>query len=132
MSGVSRKRALLVGTANYQDVTAFPALPCTAADTSALEQVLRDPAVGQFDEVTVLSDPTAAEMGRQISEFLGNLLEEELGVLYISGHGHRLSSSTSEFHFVASDTALSTCEQTGVSASFVNEQLEESLSARKV
>ncbi|MFI5608575.1 AAA domain-containing protein [Amycolatopsis sp. NPDC051903] len=132
MSGAGRKCALLIGNANYQDSSSFPPLPCTHADARALEQVLRDPAVGQFDQVTVVLDPTAAEMRNQVGGFLSRLAEDDLGVLYISGHGHRLRETTSEFYFVAADTTLDDCERSGVSATYVNEQLEQSLAGRKV
>ncbi|MFC3451373.1 caspase, EACC1-associated type [Amycolatopsis speibonae] len=126
-----RKRALLVGIGTYQSGD-FSVLPFATTDTAALRRVLADPEIGQFDEVQVVDDPNAAQMRERIGLFLEDLAEEDLGLLYVSGHGYRHVQATSEFFFVASDTNLPTIERTGVSATFVNEQLEESLAGRKV
>ncbi|WP_134665261.1 MULTISPECIES: AAA domain-containing protein [unclassified Amycolatopsis] len=131
MSG-GRKRALLIGTAGYRDTAGFSALPCTHSDVAELRQVLEDPAIGQFAEVQAVLDPDAAMMRDRIAAFLGDLEVDDLGLLYISGHGHRLSGSTSEFHFIAADSRKASCEQTAVGASFVNEHLENSYAAQKV
>ncbi|MFI0466583.1 AAA domain-containing protein [Saccharopolyspora sp. 5N102] len=125
------KRALLIGTAIYQDPN-FSPLACTRADTAQLKQVLEHPAIGAFDSVDVLDSPTAAEMRSGIGEFLEKLGPADLALLYSSGHGIRLSRTTSEFFFIAADTDGDAIEQTGVSASFVNEQLEQCLSPQKV
>ncbi|MGH3428374.1 MAG: caspase family protein [Mycobacteriales bacterium] len=124
MSSPISKRALLIGTETYQD-SHFAPLPCTRADTAQLRQVLQHPAIGAFDEVVVVADLTASIMRDEITAFLERLELDELGLLYISGHGVRMSQTTGEFFFIASDTELATVERTGVGASFVNEQLEQ-------
>ncbi|WP_158632631.1 AAA domain-containing protein [Amycolatopsis sp. WAC 01416] len=131
MTTRGRKCALLVGIGTYQSGD-FTALPFATMDTAALRRVLADPAIGQFDDVQVVDDPDSTQMRERISLFLDDLAEEDLGLLYVSGHGYRHVQATSEFFFVASDTALPTIDRTGVSATFVNEQLEESLAGRKV
>jgi RecA/RadA recombinase len=125
------KRALLIGTETYQD-SHFAPLPCTRADTALLRHVLEHPAIGAFDGVEVVPDPTARTMREAITAFLEGLGRDELGLLYISGHGVRLSYTTGQFFFIASDTELATVERTGVGASFVNEQLEQCRAPQKV
>jgi hypothetical protein len=126
-----RKRALLIGTETYEDPRLAP-LPCTQADTALLGHVLRHHAIGAFESVVVVSDPTARTMREAITRFLEGLTGDQLGLLYISGHGVRLSQSTGEFHFIASDTQLTSVERTGVGATFLNELLEQCRAPQKV
>ncbi|MGI8313007.1 caspase, EACC1-associated type [Saccharopolyspora hattusasensis] len=125
------KRALLIGTAQYSD-NRFKPLACTRADTAQFRQVLEHPAIGAFDSVDVLDSPSAHEMRVAIGDFLEKLGSGDLALLYISGHGIRLARTTGEFFFIASDTDGDAIEHTGVSATFVNEQLELCLSPQKV
>ncbi|MDG4803398.1 AAA domain-containing protein [Micromonospora sp. WMMD980] len=125
------RKALLIGVERYEDGR-FAALPSCRADVSAMHQVLRHPAIGSFDMVTALPDPSAAEMRRGIYEFLEDAGPGDLVLLYISGHGTRLRHSSGEFFFVARDTDHDRLEETAVSASFVNEQLEACRAPQKV
>lgn len=130
MTGL-RKRALLIGSAEYGD-SRFQPLRCTRADTAQLRQVLEHPAIGAFDSVEVLDSPTSAEMRTGISEFLESMATDELALLYISGHGARMVRSTGELFFITKDTEGDAIERTAVGASFVNEQLELCAAPQKV
>ncbi len=131
MSRPSRRRALLIHTENYQDER-FPALPSTRVDTWQVRQVLEHRHIGGFEPVHAVADPTADKMRVAITEFLEDCGDDELAVLYISGHGSRLLESSGEFHFAASDTDHDRIAQTGVSAGFVNEQLEDCRAPHKI
>jgi len=50
----------------------------------------------------------------------------------VSGHGTRLVRDGGEFHFIATDTDFDRIAETGVSAGFVNERLEQCWAAQKV
>lgn len=80
----------------------------------------------------VVADPSADDMCLEISEFLESCDSDELALLYITGHGTRLSQSTGEFFFVAADTNFDRIMETGVSAGFVNERLEACWAPQKV
>src|SRR5438874_5652550 len=116
----SRRVALLIGVEKYDDGR-FTWLPSCRADVWQLKQVLGHPAIGSFDSIEVVTDPTAAEMRRAIAVFLDDAGPDDLALLYVSGHGSRLVASTGEFHFVARDTDYARMEATAVSASSVNE-----------
>ncbi|ALG12507.1 caspase, EACC1-associated type [Kibdelosporangium phytohabitans] len=131
MSTPLRKRALLIGIGTYRDRDLSP-LPCTAVDTAQLRQVLEHPAIGAFSEVRVVVDPGADVMRQEISAFTEDLGPADLGLLYISGHGARMSQTTGEFFFIASDTDVRRMASTGVGATFVNEQLEQAAAPQKV
>ncbi len=128
---VATRRALLVGVENYDDGS-FASLPSCRADIWAMHQVLRHPAIGSFDTVNLLADPTAVELRQGIGEFLDEAGPADLAVVYISGHGLRLRHGSGEFFFVARDTEAGRLEETAVSASFVNEQLEACRAPQKV
>ena len=131
MSRPLRRRALLIHTEHYQDGR-FPALPSARVDTWQLRQVLEDRRIGNFESALIVDDPTADEMRAAIRDFLEGCDEDELALLYISGHGTRLLQTTGEFYFVAADTDHERISQTGVSAGFVNEQLEHCWAPQKV
>jgi len=126
-----RRRALLIGIERYDD-SRFAPLPSTQVDTWQLRQVLEDRNVGAFASVKTTADPTADDMRCEISEFLESCESDELALLYVSGHGTRLIQSGGEFYFAAKDTDFDRIAETGVSASFVNERLEECWAPQKV
>jgi hypothetical protein len=125
------RKALLIGVEAYDDGR-FENLPSCRADVWHLRQALAHPAIGRFDSVTLLSDPTATDMRQAIAGFLDEADREDLALLYISGHGTRLRHSSGEFFFVAKDTDFDRPAETAVSASFVNEQLEACRAPQKV
>lgn len=128
---VLRRRALLIHTETYQD-DRYPALPSTRADTWQLRQVLEHRNIGAFEAVRVVGDLTADDMHAEVSEFLESCEQDELALLYLSGHGARTLETTGEFYFVAADTDYDRLAETGVSAGFVNERLEECWAPQKV
>ncbi|MFG2179611.1 AAA domain-containing protein [Streptomyces abikoensis] len=131
MTRLTRRRALLIGNEQYDD-SRFGLLPSTQVDTWQLQQVLQNRNIGNFTSVRRLADLTADDMRFEISEFLGGCEEDELALLYVSGHGTRLVQAGGEFHFVARDTDFDRVATTGVSASFVNERLESCWAPQKV
>ncbi|MEV7008938.1 AAA domain-containing protein [Streptosporangium sp. NPDC051022] len=131
MSGSLRRKALLIGTETYADGR-FGALPSTRADLWQMRQVVEHRSIGAFASVRVVADPTADDMRFEIAEFLEGCEQNELALLYITGHGTRLAQSTGEFFFVAADTDFDRIAETGVGAGFVNERLEECWAPQKV
>lgn len=131
MTRLVRRRALLIGNERCDDAR-FGPLPSTQADIWQLRQVLEHRSIGAFSSVTLLADLTADDMRQAISEFLESCEPDELALVYVSGHGARLAHSGGEFHFIATDTDFDRIAETGVSASFVNEQLEQCWAPQKV
>lgn len=131
MTRLTHRRALLIGNEHYDDDRYGP-LPSTQADVLGLEQVLRNRNIGGFTSINRRTDLTADDMRQAITEFLAECGPEELALVYVSGHGTRLVRSGGEFHFVATDTDFDRVAETGVSAGFVNEQLEQCWAQQKV
>ncbi|MEV0403005.1 AAA domain-containing protein [Actinoallomurus sp. NPDC050550] len=131
MTRLTRRRALLIGNENYDDGR-FARLPSTQADIWQLKQVLEHRNIGAFLDVRSVADLSAEEMQVEIGTFLEGCDEDELALLYISGHGTRLVQSGGEFFFIAKDTDFERVAETGVSAGFVNEVLEQCVAPQKV
>lgn len=64
---MSKRLALLIGNVRYQDDRL--AAPVSGKDLTALADVLRDPKLGQFDDVFVQVNNTAVEVQLAIAEF---------------------------------------------------------------
>ncbi|MEU3217059.1 AAA domain-containing protein [Streptomyces sp. NPDC006971] len=127
---MSRKHALLVGTAVYEDVT-FPALPSVRADVHYMSQVLEMPAVGGYEKCVRVEDSSKAAIKQALEWFLTDREPDELVVLYLSGHGayHR---EDGQLYYVTTDTEADRLQQTALEASYVTDQLEKCAARRKV
>lgn len=122
------RRALLIGTSRYQHLRD---LPSCAADIEAFGDVLRHREIGAYSVRTVL-DRTAAEVRREIAEFLDAVRPQDLALVYFTGHGLRAIRTTGEFYFAAADTDPSRLADTGIGSGFVNDRLEECPAGQKV
>ncbi|NEW59035.1 AAA family ATPase [Nocardia cyriacigeorgica] len=131
MSRMVRRRALLIGNQTYANAS-FDDLPSVRADLAFVGQVLDDRRIGGFTEVRRLMDLSADQMREAIYDFLQDSRDDELAVLYFSGHGTRAIDTTGEFHFIATDTDTRRLEHTAVRAHYVNDQLEQCPAAQKV
>ncbi|WP_050997070.1 MULTISPECIES: caspase, EACC1-associated type [Frankia] len=132
MNRPSRRRALLIGVADYIDGH-FGPLPCVHEDLRQLADVLEHRTIGGFEPVQVITDPTADEMRLAIDDFLGSAGPDDLALLYVSGHGVRDVAGTGEFFFITHDSDHANVgAQTTVSATFVNDQLESCRAPQKI
>ncbi len=132
MNRPSRRRALLIGVADYVDGH-FGPLPCVHEDLRQLAAVLEHRAIGGFEPVQVIIDPTADAMRVAIDDFLGSAGPDDLALLYVSGHGVRDVAGTGEFFFITHDSDHANVgAHTTVSATFVNDQLESCRAPQKI
>ncbi|MGW1615630.1 caspase, EACC1-associated type [Streptomyces sp. NPDC002285] len=127
---MSRKHALLVGTAAYEDVS-FPALPAVRADVHYLSQVLEMPAVGRYEKCVRVEDSSKAAIKQAVEGFLRDREPDELVVLYLSGHG-AYDREDGQLYYVTTDTEADRLQQTALEASYVTDQLEKCAARRKV
>ncbi|WP_030939622.1 caspase, EACC1-associated type [Streptomyces sp. NRRL S-646] len=127
---MSRKHALLVGTAAYEDGT-FSALPSVRADVHYLSQVLEMPAVGGYEACVRVEDSSRVAVKQAVERFLGEREPDELVVLYLSGHG-AYDREDGQLYYITTDTEASRIQETALEASFVTDQLEKCAARRKV
>lgn len=118
MTAGVRRRALLVGTEHYQHL---PDLPSCGADLDELRAVLEHPNIGGYD-VDSVYDADLDSVRRTVSAFLRSAEPDELILLYLSGHG--LRDVSGEFVFAAPDTDPECPAQAGLTASFVQDEME--------
>ncbi|MGW2048688.1 caspase, EACC1-associated type [Streptomyces sp. NPDC001858] len=127
---MSRKHALLVGTATYADVN-FPDLPSVRADLHYLSQVLEMPAVGRYEKCVRVEDASKTAIKQAVERFLRDREPDELVVLYISGHG-AYDREDGQLYYVTTDTEAGRLQQTALEASYVTDQLEKCAARRRV
>lgn len=126
------KMALLIGVSEYGE--GLPALPGTQIDVEAMQRVLRDPQIGEFDSVELLRDPDLQTMQIEIETLFADRNEDDLILLYFSGHGVRADDGTL---YLASRSTQKNRQgriltSTAVPASFVQSCMGNSRSKRQV
>ncbi len=90
------KTALLIGVSQYDSDDLKP-LPAAAGDIAAVEKVLRDRALGNFDHVLSLLNPDLIELQAAIDNLFDHRKADDLVLLYFSGHG--LTDEEGNFYF---------------------------------
>jgi WD40 repeat protein len=124
----TRRTALIVASDRYEDPR-FSQLRAPVHDAEALARVLRDPAIGEFD-VRVLNNPPWHMVRVEVESFFADRRRDDLLLLYFSCHG--VKDQSGQLHFATTDTQFRWLAATGISSSFVNEQMNRSRSRRIV
>jgi WD40 repeat protein len=124
----TRRTALIVATDRYEDPK-FSQLRAPVHDAEALARVLRDPAIGEFD-VRVLNNPPWHMVRVEVESFFADRRRDDLLLLYFSCHG--VKDQSGQLYFATTDTQFRWLAATGISSSFVNEQMNRSRSRRIV
>ncbi|MFI6497815.1 caspase family protein [Nonomuraea typhae] len=119
-----RRRALLVANAAYQD-PGLSRLRSPVADVRALADVLGEPGIGGFD-VETLTDAGESVLRRRVAALFADRQPDDVLLLHFSCHG--LKDQRGRLYLAAADTELGSLAATGLTASFVSEQMSESVS----
>jgi uncharacterized caspase-like protein len=125
--------ALLIGVGEYDTAAGLPSLPAAEKDVRSWQQVLENPELGGFDQVTTLLHPTQADMAEAIETWFGGHTKEDLALLFISGHG--VKDEESKLYFAASTTRKQgerLIRSTAVAASAVRDFMRQSRAKRQV
>ncbi len=99
------KFALLIGVSEYSEgENPLSALPAALNDVRALSAVLVNPNLGEFapDDVKILENPSVSEMRSAIYALFQDRKQDDLVLLYFSGHG--ITDQQSKFFFSTSET----------------------------
>ena len=121
-------QALLIANANYSDLT-LNALIGTEVDIRALESVLADPAIGDYQVQTSL-DESIHRLRQRIERFFVQAHKDSLLLLYLSGHG--IKDRDGKLYFAATDTESNMLMSTGLAAGFIHEASERSRCRRQI
>lgn len=124
-----RRLGLIIGTHHYDDPV-LRTLVAPSLDVELVAQVLRDAAVGHFDEVEVLRDAPEGELRGAIERFCANRTADDTLVLFFSGHG--ILDEEGLLHLAARDTEPRLLNATAIPADYLRAQLDRCNSRRQV
>jgi hypothetical protein len=127
------KIALLIGVSNYDSQDLKP-LPAAARDVAAMQEVLQNPDLGEFDRVAVLPDPDLGQIQDAINSLFDDCQTDDLVLLYFSGHG--ITDEAGNFFFTNRTTRKTKQGRlnkgSATPASFVHDLMENCESDRLV
>jgi hypothetical protein len=126
---MGKKHALLVGASTFRDGR-FPRLEKPAKDVASLEAVLRDPAVGAFDDVRTCLDAPSDQLRREIARLFSGRGRDDLVLLFFAGHG--VKDDFGKLYLIASDTDRDLLSATAIPAGFITQEMDQSHSRRQV
>ncbi|MES2638159.1 MAG: caspase family protein [Myxococcota bacterium] len=111
----SRRVAVVVGVDTYDDPT-LNDLRFAAKDATDVADLLRDPNLGDFDEVQLLDGRVDRATLESVLDDVGRRLHrDDLFVLYFAGHGTiDLSTGESDLYLLPSDALLSAPRSTAL------------------
>jgi Caspase domain len=95
-----RRSALLISNSVYEDLT-FRQLQAPAADVNGLQNVLSNPAIGNYT-VQLLNDTPSHQVNQAIERFFAEATLDDLVLLYFSGHGFK--DDEGRLYLVTSDS----------------------------
>ena len=131
------KHALLIGISTYGE--GLLPIPSALKDVEAMREVLLEPELGGFadDRLRVLTNPGRMEMESAIEAFFADKDQDDLLLLYFSGHGFRqndrhLLLSSSQSINVTRDGRTNVHRPTTLSAKDVRAYMDGSRSRRQV
>ncbi|MET7294962.1 chaperonin GroEL [Streptomyces griseoloalbus] len=127
---MSRRKALLIATAEYDDPQWNP-LKAPLRDAEELAAVLGDPGIGHYEVTRVLNQPAYA-IQRQLQRFFTEARRDDELLVYFSCHG--IKDYDESLYFAGTDTLKEPdlLESYAVPAEFVSRQLQRCRAERKI
>jgi hypothetical protein len=125
---MAKRIALIIATQTYQD-PALAWLNAPAADLQRLAGLLRDPAIGNFSQVELLTDQPAQALRRQIAGLCHWKKPHDELLLYVVGHG--AVDETGQLQLLTTDTTAAALAQTALPATYITAWLDRSFSRQK-
>ncbi|XUL89163.1 caspase, EACC1-associated type [Streptomyces galilaeus] len=126
---MGRRLALLIANYTYED-EGLGRLTAPAHDAEALAEVLRDPDIAAFDEVTILVDEPHHRIGQVIGAFFTDRRHDDLTLLYFTGHG--LKDDEGRLHLAAANTRRDNLLFTSLPAEQIDRAMSGCMSRRQV
>jgi hypothetical protein len=122
------KFALIIANNEYDD----PRLTKLSAPTEpeSLADVLRDPAIGEFDDVKVLINQNFNLVLKEIARFFVDRHPEDLLILFYSGHGIR--DEAGQLYLAVKDTELRLLSASAIESRFISSQMDGCRSKRQI
>ena len=125
------KVALLIGVSEYE--VGLAPLPAAVKDVVALERILKDSEMGDFDEVKILTNPEPQAMQYEVETLFSGRSKDDFVLLFFSGHG--IKDDSNNLYFATRITRKSAkgdlIRSTAVPARFVHEVMNNSRAKRQ-
>jgi hypothetical protein len=121
--------ASIIASSQYSD-RKLAALSFPEPDLPALARVLRDPEIGNFDQVETAVDLPCAEVCSRIEELFHFRKPYDFLLLYYAGVG--LVAEGERLYFAAADTRLESFAQTAIAAEFICGWMNRSFARRQL
>ena len=120
------KVALLIGVSQHEP--GLTALPSAVGNVTAMQRVLQHPEMGGFEPVKTLINPTPMAMQDAIETLFSNLAEDDLALLFFSGHGLKDENGRLYFatRYTRKDSTGGLLRATAFPASFIQEIMNKS------
>jgi hypothetical protein len=126
---MGQRLALIVGSSEYQDTT-LARLKKSEADVESLAEILKNPEIGDFEEViTLINDPSYV-VRLEIARFFAQKRRDDLLLLYFSGHG--VKDDLGRLYLALKDTQHNLLSATAVSAASISDEMDRCRSQRLV
>ncbi|WP_414619656.1 caspase, EACC1-associated type [Calothrix sp. CCY 0018] len=116
------KYALLIGVSDYES-NKINSLPGVRKDIEAMQRILQQPEIGGFNDVELLTDPNSGTIQSAIQRlFIEKCQEDDIALLYFSGHGWR--DANRFLYFLSNNSRVYSQNQVldAVSARFIQEE----------
>ncbi len=123
-----KRIAIVIGTGEYDDQSIVD-LRGPAQDAMRLTKVLQDRNIGNY-EVKMFVNSSSQSINKAIEKFFTSTNRNDTVLFYYSGHG--VTDNYGRLFFSTTDTDINMLRSTTVSASFVNEVMNESRSRNQI
>ena len=117
----SRRYALLIHTDSFEDPF-LAQLKTKNNHTPKMVELLKNPDIGEFDEVTCVINKTGDETRRIISRFFAGKKHDDMLLLYISGHA--TLDGNGHIHFASKTTDHELIRATSISGVFLADEMD--------
>jgi len=127
---MARRSALLVACGGSSKDDLWPLLRSPSNDALQLAEVLKDPGIGDFDDVETLIDADDAEVRRMIARFVSGRKHKDTVLFYFSGHGTK--DERGLLHFIMRNTEKDLLSATSIPAYFLNSEMTRCNSGKRI
>ena len=123
------KFALIIGNSRYDD-SSLGRLKAPDIDVQGLEEVLKAPDIGHFDEVITLLNESGATVRKAVARFYDQRHRDDLLLLYFSGHG--VKDEQGHLYLAVRDTESRLLSGTAIETAFISGRMDRSFSKRQL
>ena len=107
-----KKFGILIASSRFPDEPRLDALRCPEHDVDGLNDILKSPEYGQFNETFVLKNKPHHEVQRIMNRVLRQAGSEDLVLIYYSGHGKL--NPVGRLHLATVDSVVEELDSTSI------------------